>query len=48
MAPALSKNVRLALTYAALSAIAVTMLLPSLWMVLATSKPLAEVERTNP
>jgi ABC-type glycerol-3-phosphate transport system permease component len=48
MAPALSKNARLALMYAGLSLIAVTMLLPFLWMVLASFKPLAEVEHINP
>lgn len=36
------------LTYFVLCAIAVTMLLPFLWMVLASFKPLAEVEQLNP
>jgi ABC-type glycerol-3-phosphate transport system permease component len=37
-----------AVTYLLLSVVAITMLLPFLWMVLASFKPLAEVEQLNP
>lgn len=44
----MTKSVKTALTYVLLTTLAVTMLLPFLWMVLASFKSLAEVEKLNP
>lgn len=44
----MSRTVRTTLLYLALSLIALTTILPFLWMVLASFKPLEEVEQLNP
>jgi ABC-type glycerol-3-phosphate transport system permease component len=44
----MSRTVRTVLLYLALSLIALTTILPFLWMVLASFKPLEEVEQLNP
>jgi ABC-type glycerol-3-phosphate transport system permease component len=44
----MSKPVKTILAYVLLTALALTMLLPFLWMVLASFKSLAEVEKLNP
>ena len=44
----MTKSAKTALTYVLLTLLAITMLLPFLWMVLASFKSLAEVEKLNP